>query len=95
MKDLQDIRKELDGLDRDMVALFEKRMTLARDVAAYKMEVGMPVLDRSREEQVLASRVAMLQDSDWEKDDRELYECIMALSRREQETMLREVQDNA
>lgn len=95
MKDLQDIRKELDALDGEMVALFEKRMNLSRAVAEYKIAAGMPVLDRSREEQVLASRVAKLQDPYWAKDVRALYECVMALSRAEQEKMLREVQGNA
>lgn len=90
MKDLQETRKELDAVDRQIVALFEKRMTLARDVAAYKISKGLPVLDRSREEQVLASRCAMLEDAYWAPSVRALYEEIMALSRQEQERLLKE-----
>ena len=95
MKDLLSIRKELDALDRELVALFEKRMVISREVARYKLSVGMPVLDRSREEQVLASRAQMLEDPYWGKDVRALYECIMSLSRAEQEKMLREVKGDA
>lgn len=90
MKELSQIRQELDAVDRQIVSLFETRMTLARDVATYKMAHDMPVLDRSREEQVLANRCALLQDSYWSPFVRRLYEEIMALSRQEQETMLRE-----
>ena len=90
MKDLQETRLALDAVDRQMVALFEKRMTLARDVAAYKIEKGMPVLDRSREEQVLESRCAMLEDAYWADSVRALYECIMALSRAEQQKLVEE-----
>lgn len=90
MKDLQETRRALDAVDRQIVALFETRMTLARDVAAYKIANGMPVLDRSREEQVLQSRCAMLEDSYWAPAVRELYEQIMALSRAEQQRLLEE-----
>lgn len=90
MKDLQQIRQELDQVDRQIVALFEERMTLCRDVARYKLAHDMPVLDRSREEQVLQSRCGMLRDAYWAESTRALYEEIMALSRGEQEKMLRE-----
>ena len=90
MKDLQETRRALDAVDRQIVALFEERMTLARDVAEYKIARGMPVLDRSREEQVLESRCALLQDAYWAPALRELYEQIMALSRAEQQKMVEE-----
>ena len=88
MKELTQIRQELDAVDRQIVALFETRMALSREVAAYKMAKGMPVLDRSREEQVLDSRCAMLADPHWEPSVRALFEKIMALSRAEQEKLL-------
>lgn len=90
MKDLQETRRALDAVDRQIVALFEERMNLARDVAEYKIARGMPVLDRSREEQVLESRCALLQDAYWAPALRELYEQIMALSRAEQQKMVEE-----
>ena len=43
--DLQEIRKQLDVIDREILQLYEKRMDLSRDVAAYKMSVGKPVYD--------------------------------------------------
>ncbi|MBE5803620.1 MAG: chorismate mutase [Clostridiales bacterium] len=95
MKELEDIRQELDAVDRRIVALFEQRMALARDVAAYKMAHGMQVLDRSREEAVLASRVDMLRDGHWAGSVRALYEEIMRLSRAEQERILKEAESHA
>ena len=90
MKDLQETRQALDEVDRGIVRLFEQRMNLARDVAAYKIARGMPVLDRSREEQVLDSRCAMLVDPYWAPSVRALYEQIMALSRAEQQKLVEE-----
>lgn len=48
MKELSDIRKELDAVDSELVALFEQRMNLCREVAEYKIAHHMQVLDSSR-----------------------------------------------
>lgn len=53
MLDLQEIRAEIDEIDDQMAALFEKRMKLSADVAEFKMETGKPVLDRGREQEKL------------------------------------------
>lgn len=92
MRELTDIRKDLDQVDREIVALFEKRMALAAQVAQYKIAKGMPVLDRSREEIVLQSRASMLKESRFHGEVRELFECLMALSRREQERLVKEAE---
>ena len=89
MKSLEESRAALDAVDRQIVCLFEERMQIARDVAAYKIENGMQVLDRAREERVLESRTAMLTDPYWADSVRALYAEIMALSRAEQEKLLR------
>ena len=49
MRELEDVRAELDGVDRELVRLFEKRMALCREVARYKLAHGMPVLDAARD----------------------------------------------
>ena len=40
MEDLQTLRKEIDEIDNSLVALFEKRMAIAEQVAAYKIQIG-------------------------------------------------------
>lgn len=95
MKDLEQVRLELDAVDREIVRLFEQRMVLSRDVVAYKMAHGMPVLDSSREEKVLSSRMAMLEDAHWAESVRSLYEEIMRLSRKEQQRILEEAEQHA
>lgn len=89
MRSLEESRAAIDAVDRQIVRLFEERMGIAREVAAYKIEKGLPVLDRSREEQVLASREAMLNDPYWAESVRALYEAVMAISRAEQEKLLK------
>ena len=95
MKELHELRQELDQLDREMVALFEQRMAIARQVAQYKLAHDLPVLDQSREAQVIASREAMLSDISLASSVRTLFETVMALSRQEQEALIREVRGDA
>lgn len=95
MKELAELRQELDQLDGELVALFEKRMAISRQVAQYKLAHDLPVLDSGREAQVIASRAAMLTDASLAPSLRALYETIMRLSREEQEAWLREVRGDA
>ena len=41
-----------------MAALFAERMAASRDIAAYKKERGLPVLDEKQEERVLEKNAA-------------------------------------
>ena len=51
--DLMEIRGKLDTIDRQIVELYEQRMDLCADVAAYKIETGKRVFDKEREQQKL------------------------------------------
>ena len=95
MRSLEESRAAIDAVDKELVRLSEQRMTICRDVARYKIAHGMPVLDRSREEQVLESRAAMLSDPYWAQSVRALFEGVMALSRAEQEKLLRAEEEQA
>ena len=86
--DIAALRQELDEIDRELVRLFERRMEVSRQVADYKRENNLPVLDAGREEQVLWSRVEMLSDKTLEKSVKALFMEIMRLSRLTQEDML-------
>lgn len=90
MRDLMTLRGELDELDTQLLQLFEKRMSLCREVAAYKIAQGLPVLDSSREEQVLDTRAARAEDTQLAPAVRELFQCLMRLSREEQQRMMEE-----
>ena len=43
MPDLQELRKQIDEIDDAMVSLFEKRMSIAEQVANYKIETGKTI----------------------------------------------------
>lgn len=49
MKNLDDIRVEINAVDEELQALIIKRLDLAKDVAEYKKANNLPILDRDRE----------------------------------------------
>ncbi|MFV0464761.1 MAG: prephenate dehydratase [Lachnospiraceae bacterium] len=90
MTDLIEIRKNIDDIDRKIVELYENRMRLTEEVAAYKIETGKPVLDKSREDEKL-NRVKDMAGTDFSKQSiQELFEQIMAVSRKRQYQMIAE-----
>ena len=46
-------RAAIAEIDREMAALFLRRMAAAADIAAYKKEKGLPVLDEDQERRVV------------------------------------------
>lgn len=64
MDKLEKARKEINEVDRGMAELFVKRMNAARTVAEYKKERGIPVLDREREEKLIAANSALVEDAE-------------------------------
>ncbi len=51
--DLNDYRREIDGIDAQLLELFARRMDVAAAIAEYKKENALPVSDPSRERQKL------------------------------------------
>ena len=53
--DLNDIRAEINEVDKQLQELFTKRMELCGKVADYKIANGLPVFQKDREKQVIAN----------------------------------------
>ena len=62
MSDLAKIRLEINEIDKEMAALFERRMKAVEAVASYKRENGLPILDEKRELQVIERNCAYVSD---------------------------------
>lgn len=53
MKELSELRKEIDSLDIELVEIFEERMKIALSIAEYKSKNNLQVLNKGREEEVI------------------------------------------
>lgn len=88
MLDLQEIREEIDEVDREIVSLYERRMEMSKRVAEYKIETGKKVFDKEREI-VKIQKVRELATNDFNRHGvEELFEQIMAMSRKLQYKLL-------
>ena len=59
---LEDARKIINEVDSQMAALIVKRMRAAELVYEHKKEFGLPILDQSREDAVIAKNSALIED---------------------------------
>ena len=87
--ELNEIRKEIDEIDKQLVELYIRRMNCSAEVAEYKREHNMPVLDASRE-RALLNKISELSGSEFEEYTRTLYSTILDLSRSYQHSKLGE-----
>ncbi len=85
--ELKELREEIDGIDRELVELFKKRMGVSAAVAEYKRQNGMAVLDPSRERALLA-KISELSGEEFEEYSRILYSTILDVSRAYQHSKL-------
>ena len=78
---LEKQRGEIDAIDREIVALFERRMQVVVDVARIKKENGIAILDASREKEVIAKVQSYLKDAALKEELAEAYETLMKVSK--------------
>lgn len=89
MKDLKEIRNNINEIDGEIRRLFVRRMEEARAVAEYKAAHGLPVLDAEREAQVIESNVEKLENEELRPYYVSFLRDSMAVSRSYQDYLLR------
>lgn len=83
---LEDYRKEIDAIDEETVRLFCRRMELAKEIAQYKKENKLPVLDTERERKLL-DKVEEAAGEKMGDYTRRLYTTTLELSRAYQHSL--------
>lgn len=81
MKDLQELRNEIDVTDKEILRLFLSRMELCRGVAEYKKAHSMPVFQGGREQQVIDRIKQLTADKSLEAGTAALFTTIMDISK--------------
>ncbi|WP_048056129.1 chorismate mutase [Pyrococcus sp. ST04] len=71
MTKLKSLRREIDEIDRQIIALLEKRLDIARQIGEIKKNLGLPIEDKEREVEIL-SRAGRF---------REIFEKILEVSK--------------
>ena len=78
--DLSTLREQINQIDSDMLELFLRRMQVSSNIAEYKRQNSLPVLDAARERELLAG-VAQKAGEDLDEYAIVLYSTILSLSR--------------
>lgn len=82
--ELEAWRNEIDAIDRELVALLEKRLDVAGEIGKIKKREQLPVLDIKREHLVLESRQAMVKNAAYKPLIKEVFESLMIQSKKRQ-----------
>ncbi len=56
------LRQQIDSLDNDLLEILNKRMRVSREIGQYKKEHRMPVLQTSRYDDIMRSRVSLAEE---------------------------------
>ena len=82
---LEALRQEIDSIDAQIFGLFEQRITVAKQIGAYKKEQDLAVLDFSRED-AKREQVKATVSNELEPYALELLEVLMNAAKTVQET---------
>ncbi len=51
--EIDNLRKEIDGIDNEIVGLLSKRKNAVRKIASVKKKLDKPIIDNHREQQII------------------------------------------
>ena len=88
MNELENLREKIDSIDKEMIALFEKRMDIVADIAAYKIKNNLPVLNQNREDIVVSKVKSTVKNKDYTDGAADLIKDIMEISKKFQQKLI-------
>ena len=65
MNQLEQCRNRIDEIDKQITELFEQRMDLSKEIARYKMENQIGILNAKREEEVIQKNLSYLKNKEY------------------------------
>ena len=88
MNELENLREKIDAIDKEMIALFEKRMDVVADIAAYKIKNNLPVLNQNREDIVVSKVKSTVKNKNYADSAADLIQNIMEISKKYQQNLI-------
>ena len=88
INELQKAREIINDVDKQIAVLFEKRMNLVKDVALYKKEHSLPILDINRESELLNKNLDYIKDSNLIEYYKKYLQQLMDISKEYQKEVI-------
>lgn len=93
-EELQELRKEIDRIDKQIVNLIDERMKVSVKVGETKKKYDAPIFDPKREKEVIAKKIELLENKDLSSLITTIYNDIMYTSKQLQKHLIDEGSDN-
>ncbi|WP_024614852.1 shikimate dehydrogenase [Clostridium sp. Ade.TY] len=88
MSDLDNYRKEIDDIDKEITRLFEERMNVVLKVAEYKKKNNLEIFHKGREEVVINKNINRLKNKDYKVELEKFFVGMMEVSKELQKRKL-------
>ena len=92
MNELENLRERIDTIDKELIALFEERMNVVNDIAEYKINNNLPILNQNREDIVISKVKAIVKNNDYTDSAIDFIKDIMEISKKFQQKLISEKQ---
>ena len=87
LEELTRCREEIERIDRDIIALLARRLTLGKRTGDLKRDAGLPILDPGREAAVIRGAVETAREANLPDEPvREIFWRVLSLSRMAQQS---------
>lgn len=88
MENINEIRKKINNIDKDMAILFQKRMELVNLVIEYKRNNNLHIYDPKREEELIDINLKYINDENIKQYYLDFIKEIINISKKYQEDIL-------
>ncbi|MBI6039065.1 chorismate mutase [Clostridium perfringens] len=82
---LAQCREKIDRIDRELMKLFEERMSVVLEVARYKKENNMEIFHKDREKQVIEKNLSLVENKELLPYAEEMLHALMDISKEYQQ----------
>lgn len=90
MTKLEECRQQIDEIDSQIIALFEKRMDVVKEVSLYKLENNIPILDASREALMLEKNLKKIKNETYKVYYEDVLKGYLSASKNMQKDLIEE-----
>lgn len=80
-KTLVECRDRIDEIDKEIIRLFEERMSVVVQVAQYKKENNLPIFNKEREVEVINKNIGRLNNKELKTYCEDMLHCLMDVSK--------------
>jgi chorismate mutase / prephenate dehydratase len=91
--DIDYLREQINEIDETLIELFKKRMEVVNNIALYKKENSLPLVDKVREEEIIKKHLSRAASETKKLQLREFLESLMDISKKAQKIILNETNE--